>query len=398
MDNVINKAYKFKLLPTKRQEKILSSWAGICRYVYNAGLEHRIILWTQHKKSINYYHQQNSLPEAKKTEGLEWLKEIPSQSLQYALRNLDTAFKNFFGGRASFPQFKKKGIHESITFPQGNRFIIRKYNNKKSFVELPKIGEIKFRHHREIEGNIKSATVRKVSGEWHISFICEVELDVVENNNYNPVGIDRGIAKTLALSNSEYVNLPVGEIKNIEKRIEKLQRRMSKEKKFSNKWLKYKNIVNKLHNKITRIRHNWLHIQSYYLANNHSLIIVEDLNITNMSKSASGSIEEPGKNVKAKAGLNRSILRQGWGQFCDLLSYKCIWYGSSLAKVNPKNTSKTCCKCHYVSNDNRISQESFVCQNCGHTENADVNAAKNILRLGLESLGLSLEAPAIASA
>lgn len=398
MTKVINKAYKFKLLPTKKQEKVLFSWAGICRFVYNAGLEHRILLWTQYKKNINYYHQQNSLPEAKRTEGLEWLKEIPSQSLQYALRNLETAFKNFFEGRALFPQFKKKGVHDSITFPQGERFIIRKYNKKKSFVELPKIGKIKFRHHRGIEGKIKSATIRKVSGEWHISFICEVEVDIVENNIFNPIGIDRGIVKTLALSNNNFLNLPVEDIKDIEKRIAKLQRRMSKEKKFSDKWIKYKTIINKLHGKITRIRHNWFHIRSYNLANNHSLIVVEDLKIANMSKSASGTIESPGKNVKAKSGLNRSILRQGWGQFCDLLSYKCNWYGSNLVKVNPKNTSKSCCRCQFVSDDNRKSQESFVCQNCGHTENADTNAAKNILRLGLESLGLSLEAPAIASA
>jgi putative transposase len=173
---------------------------------------------------------------------------------------------------------------------------------------------------------------------------------------------------------------------------------MSKEIKFSDKLKKYKKIINKLHGKITRIRHNWFHRRSYNLANNHSLIVVEDLKIANMSKSASGTIENPGKNVKAKSGLNRSILRQGWGQFCDLLSYKCNWYGSNLVKVNPKNTSITCSRCEYTSQDNRISQESFVCQNCGHTENADTNAAKNILRLGLESLGLSLEPPAIALA
>ena len=398
MTKAILKAYKYKLLPTKNQEKILSSWAGMCRFVYNAGLEHRILLWSQYKKSINYYTQQNALPEAKKTEGLEWLKKIPSQSLQYSLRNLDTAFKNFFEGRASFPQYKKKGIHDSITFPQGERFVVRKYNMKKSFIELSKIGEVKFRHHREIEGKIKRATVRKVSKIWHISFICEVEIDTIDKEIFEPIGIDRGIAKTLVMSNDEYLNLPVESIQKIEKRIEKLQCRVAKEKKFSVKWHRYKNIINKLHGKITRIRHNWLHIQSYGLANNHSLIVVEDLNIRNMSKSASGTVENPGNNVKAKSGLNRSILRQGWGQFCDLLSYKCNWYGSKLVKVNPKNTSRRCYKCYFVSSENRQSQESFSCQKCGHTENADTNAAKNILRLGLESLGITLEAPTIAIA
>jgi putative transposase len=391
---LINKAYKFKLLPTKKQVKILSSWTGVCRFIYNAGLEHRIIMWQKYRKGITYYHQQNSLPDAKKMEGFDWLKAPPSQSVQYALRNLDTAFKNFFQGRASFPQYKKKGINDSITFPQGERLVIQKYSKKKSLAELPKFGKIKFRKHREIAGKIKSATIRKESGEWYISFICETQIE--ETSNYNSyIGIDKGITKTLAFSNGEYINLPVENIKILENHIEKLQRRMSKEIRFSDSWRKYNNIINKLHSKISRIRQNWLHIQSYNLANNHGVIVVEDLKVKNMSKSAKGTIDNPGKNVKAKSGLNRSILRQGWGMLTDMLEYKSLWYGSKLVKVSPQYTSQQC-KCGFVSKDNRVTQELFRCQKCGHEENADINAAKNILRLGLESLGITLEAPAIA--
>jgi len=391
----IMKAFKYKLLPTKKQTAILSDWAGACRFVYNCGPEHRTLHWKQYQNSISYLDQQNALPEIKKTEDFEWPKALPSQSIQCALRNLDRAFKNFWKGLGKYPQFKKRGIHDSIHFPTPGKFNIRAVTNKKALVTIPKLGDLKFRSHRSTVGIVRNATVTRDGKDWYISFCCEVEHEAAVNVG-SEIGIDKGIAHSIATSDGIFVDLPTIKIKKIEKRIEVVQRRRAKQKKYSPKWRKYTAITGKLHRRITRMRHHFLHQTSNDLTKNHSLVVVEDLKVRNMSRSASGTLENPGKNVAAKSGLNRSILRQGWGTLQIFLEYKANWNGSYIHRVNPQNTSRQCSNCLCVKADNRKTQECFVCQECGHIENADTNAAKNILRLGRESLGLGpLEAPTI---
>ena len=186
-------------------------------------------------------------------------------------------------------------------------------------------------------------------------------------------------------------------IKQIEKRIGAIQKRKAKVEKFSNRWKYYGQIVAKLHSRIARIRRDFLHKASSELSKNHGAIVMEDLCVKNMSKSSSGTQGDPGKNVAQKSGLNKAILRQGWGSFRMMMEYKTKWYGSQLIFVNPKNTSRRCHQCGYTHEDNRQTQADFLCQECGHNENAVKNAANNIRRLGLESLGRKpLEAPAIA--
>lgn len=378
---------------------MLVRWVGSCRFVYNSGLIHRSTHYQQWRNSISYFDQQNALPEIRKDSEFDWLKEVPSQSLQVALRNLDTAFKNFFRGLGKYPQAKKKGVHDSITFPQGNLLLIQKKSRKISKITLPKLGAVEFVHHRKFLGKVKSATVSYSYGNgWQISVLVEETASQHKNSSKDTIGIDLGIAKTIATSgeNKDYF-LPTEQIKRIEIRIAAIQKRKAKVEKFSNRWKRLGRIGAKLHSRIARIRRDFLHKTSCELSKKHGVIIMEDLRVKNMSKSASGTRDEPGKKVAQKSGLNRSILRQGWGNFRIMMGYKTQWFGSHLILVNPQNTSRRCYQCGFTHSDNRQEQADFLCQKCGHNENADKNAANNIRRLGLESLERKLlEAPSIA--
>jgi putative transposase len=390
---------KFQLCLTKKQEKILLQWIGSCRFVYNSGLEHRVANYNaQYPKSVFYSEQQNSLPKIKEDPEFFWLKDPPSQSLQFSLRNLDNAFSRFFQGLGKFPKKKKKGTG-GITFPQGNRLVITPKSNKKSMVKIPKLGNIKFIHHRKLFGKIKSANISLCARKFFISILTEEEkiLPFRFPNIENAVGIDLGMEKSIAISNGKYFHLDVEKIKNIEKRIEKIQRKMAKQEKFSKRWCYFQKITSRLHSEIADIRRDFLHQKSRELAENQSVVCMEDLRVENMTKSASGTLENPGKNVARKSGLNRGILRQGWGMFRTMLEYKCKKFGATLELVSPKNTSRKCRMCGHTSIENRQTQENFLCVECGHNENADIHAAKNILRIGLDSLGLkqALEAPTI---
>jgi putative transposase len=276
---------------------------------------------------------------------------------------------------------------------------IQKKTKKVSKIALPKLGEVEFVHHRKFAGKIKSATVSYSHGEgWQISVLVEETPIQHANTSQETVGIDLGVAKTIAISgdNKDHC-LPTQQIKRIENRIATLQKRKAKAEKFSDRWKYFGRIVSKLHSRITRIRKDFLHQTSCELSKNHGVIAMEDLRVKNMSKSASGTKEDPGKNVAQKSGLNRAILRQGWGNFRIMMEYKTKWYGSHLILVGPKNTSRRCCECGYTHEDNRQTQADFLCLQCGHNENVDKNAANNIRRLGLESLGSKpLEALAIA--
>lgn len=381
----INLAYKFKLIPKVRQEERLSSWAGTCRFLYNLCLEHRILSWQQYRKSYNYYDQANELKSLKSCEGFEWIKDSPAQILQQGLKDLDKAFKSFWRSGFGFPKFKKRGHGDSFRFPDAKQFSVRQVTKRKAFVKLPKIGEVAFRVTRNIEGEIKNATIKKEIDGWYVSFCCEKVIEVPKNDMPS-IGIDRGIAETLVLSSNEksYENLELTlpqQCRELRERIKVLQKRLRLKKKLSYAWKKLQQRIRKLHTKIARIRQDFLHKASSFIAKNHSYVSLEDLKIVNMSKSAKGTLEEKGKNVAAKSGLNREILFQGWGIFANQLAYKCEWSGGHLELVNPKYTSTRCSECLYSDKRNRRGKH-FKCLNCGHAEDADKNAAKNIDRVG----------------
>jgi putative transposase len=199
------------------------------------------------------------------------------------------------------------------------------------------------------------------------------------------VGIDLGIKKMVALSDGTHIE-PINAFMNAQKKLAKLQRCLAKKVKFSSNWYKLVKKIQKLHWHIANIRKDYLHKASCTLSKNHAIVCMEDLQVRNMSKSARGTIEKPGRNVRAKSGLNKAILDQGWGELTRQISYKQYWRGGVLVLVPPQYTSQQCSECGHVDTDNRPSQAVFRCQVCGHTENADTNAAKNILREGLSRL------------
>ena len=183
------------------------------------------------------------------------------------------------------------------------------------------------------------------------------------------------------MSDETYIE-PQNSFRSHEKKLAKLQKQLSRKQKFSKNWQKQKLRVQKQHLKIANVRNDFLHKNSTTISKNHALIVMEDLKVSNMSASASGSLEKPGRNVRAKSGLNKAILDQGWYEFRRQIGYKLTWLGGTLLLVPPRNTSLTCNNCGCIDKGNRISQAQFKCVSCGHVDNADFNAAKNILAAG----------------
>ena len=195
------------------------------------------------------------------------------------------------------------------------------------------------------------------------------------------IGIDLGISKLITTSNSEVIK-PKNSFKANQIKLAALQRQLSRKVLFSQNWKKQNSKIQKLHHHIANIRHDYLHKITTTISKNHAMIACEDLKVANMSKSASGSVEKKGKNVKAKSGLNKSILDQGWGMMVNMLEYKQQWQGGLLIKVKPRYTSQTCFNCQHIAKENRQSQSKFECVKCMYVANADVNAARNILAAG----------------
>lgn len=263
-----------------------------------------------------------------------------------------------------------------IRFPQGFKIT----NNA---VFLPKIGWIGFRASRKILGTPKSVTIYEKAGRWFVSILAEREVDILQHPSPSVVGIDLGVKIFAAISNGEKIAGP-NAFKRLQRHLAHLQRNLARCVKYSKNWRKAKAKISRLHVRIANVRNDAIHKTSTTISKNHAVVMIEDLRIGNMTTSAKGTIEEPGKNVAQKSGLNRAILDQGWGSFGRMLEYKLAWNGGLLVRVDPKNTSRACPTCGFISAANRTTQERFVCVSCGRKENADVNAAINIHERGLK--------------
>ena len=195
------------------------------------------------------------------------------------------------------------------------------------------------------------------------------------------IGIDLGVKRFVTLSDGSYIE-PLNSFKQLSKKLAFAQKRLSKKVKFSANWKKQKAKITRLHEKIANARLDFLHKVSTQISKSHAMIVIEDLKVKNLSKSAKGNAKQHGKQVKAKSGLNKSILDQGWGMFVQMLEYKQKWRGGDVLKVDPKHTSQTCPSCHHVSKENRVTQAKFECKECGFKANADFVGALNILERG----------------
>jgi putative transposase len=366
-------AFKYELMPDGNQQRDMHRFTGSCRFVFNKALALQKANHEAGNKFIRYVEMANQLP-AWKSE-FAWLKESPSQALQHALKNLDRAFTNFFEKRAEYPCFKKRGYGDSFRFPQGF-----KLDQANSRIFLPKLGWVRYRNSREILGTVSNVTVSSRNGKWFISIQTEreVEQPVAQGD---AVGIDLGVVRFATLSDGTVIP-PLSIFKRYAAELRKAQQAMSRKKKFSDNWKKAKAKVQRIHVHIANARRDYLHKTSITISKNHAMVVVEDLQVSNMSRSAAGTVEQPGRNVRAKAGLNRSILDQGWAEFRRQLEYKMLWAGGLFLAVPAQNTSRTCPKCGHVAADNRRSQAVFACVECGYSENADLVGAINVLRAG----------------
>lgn len=281
----------------------------------------------------------------------------------------------------SYPSFKRYGDDAGLRFPDPKQFAVDRENGR---VKLPKLGWLRMRMSRPIVGELRNVSVTREGERWFASLQVEGEEIVPMPEQAPTLGIDLGITAFVATSSEKLVD-PLKALASGQKKLRRLQRHISRKIKGSSNRRKAIKRLGNWHRKIARQREDWLHKLSTQIAQEHQVIAVEDLKVKNMSASAKGTADEPGKNVRAKAGLNRSILDASWGRFVEQLTYKVEWRGGRVILVNPAYTSRTCRVCAFESAENRKSQAVFECLSCGHNENADVHAAKNILRLGIEA-------------
>ena len=381
MRMLIRKAYKFKLKPDRATLKKLNQISGACRFLWNKSLS--MNLERLEKKYLLVWYNELAfwLTFWKRTEQHSFLKECPSQSLQQVLKQQIRAFKDGFDKNQPLkrlPTFKKKGLHDSFCYPQGFKIV-----NRRMF--LPKLGWVGFHKSRAIEGIAKNITISRDGDGWYASVQVEVEVAKSVHSSTSAVGIDMGVARMATLSDGTYF-APKNSFRKHEKQLAKEQQRLSRKIKFSNGWKRQKRRIARVHQKIRNCRHDFLHWVTSKISKSHAIVVLEALKIKNMSRSAKGSFEAPGINVKAKSGLNKSILDQGWGLFKQMLNYKQQWAGGEVVFVDPRYTSQRCPRCSKIDAENRKSQAEFECTACAYSSHADVVAAKNILAAGLAAI------------
>ncbi len=353
----------------------MRQYAGNARKVWNLALSRQQEAHVAGKKFTNGFDMCKWLTDWK--QDFAFLCDSPSQTLQQVTKDLASAYKNFFEKRAEFPKFKKKGKStDSFRFPQGF-----KLDPPNSRIFLPKLGWLRYRNSCEVLGLAKNITVSSSGGKWFVSIQTEREVAQPLPTATAAIGIDVGIARFATLSDASFI-APLNSFKKHQGRLRRYQRAMSRKVKFSNNWKKAKARVQKLHTGIANARKDFLHKATTTISQNHALVCIEDLQVRNMSRSAKGDAEKPGQNVRAKAGLNKAILDQGWGEFRRQLEYKVAWNGGTLLAVPAHNTSRTCPCCSHVSKDNRQTRAQFECVVRGYKNHADVVGAINILERG----------------
>jgi putative transposase len=369
---IFKKAFKYRLVPNKAQETLFLQFSGARRWIYNRGLSQRKNAYEKDKTRIRLFDQNNDLPKLKKQTELSWLKEVHSQILQQALHDLDKAYQNFFRGlktkeKIGYPRFKCKGMKDSFRYPEGIKV-------KEGKVYLPKIGHVKFKESRKIEGSIKQATVLREGKYWYISFSCEIEKEVpkVQLKKDNAAGIDLGLKSFATLAVGKENRLVTIEnpkiLRRSLKKLRYLSTRLSKKvKKGKNR---YKAILklSGFHSRVKNLRLDFFNKLALEIVKSHDIIGVEKMQIKNM--------------MQALRTLSRAIGDAGWGMFIQCLKNKALEYGKTLYEVSSLLAStRTCSNCGCKKEMN-LGQREYLCE-CGNILDRDLNAAINIKNLAV---------------
>ena len=361
----IHRTYKFRLYPTKAQTELLAKHFGCARFVYNYFLNQRIEQYRLTGKSGNYYAECKALTELKKQEETSWLDEVSTQSLQFAVKCLDVAYTNFFKKRAKFPNFKSKRSKNSFTAPQYSTI-----SENKLFINKFREG-IKCRVHREIKGKIGKVTITKTpSGKYFASVCTEEEYVPTIEKSGKSIGLDLGLKDLLATSKGErFANNHY--TKKYERKLATAQRHLSRKKKGSRGFENQRLKVARLYEKISNSCADYLHKCSISLVQRYDTICIEDLNV---------------KGLMRNHHLAKHVADASWGTFINILIYKAECNDKKVVKIDRfYPSSQTCSVCGYVNKDVKdLSIREWECPSCHTHHDRDVNAAINILRVGLK--------------
>lgn len=355
------KAYKYKLLPNEEQSVLLNKHFGSIRFVYNYFLNERKNEYESNQNTLNYYDNAKSLTSLKQQDDYSWLKEINSQSLQDSLKNLETAYKNFFKFKKGFPRFKSKKHKNSFAVPQSVKV-------KGNYLHIPKFKDgIRMIKHRDFKGIIKSCTISlTTTNEYFVSILVDT-IHIPYEKTGKTIGIDLGLKDFVITSDKQkYKNNRY--TKTYERKLKAAQQHLSRKTKGSNRYEEQRMKVAKIHKKITNSRIDNLHKVSTDLVRKYDNIILEDLNIKGMIK-----------NPK----LSKHIADASWGKFYELLTYKAVWNDKNLIKIDRFfPSSKTCNKCGYVNQDLNLNVREWTCRTCHSHHDRDINASINIFNEG----------------
>lgn len=396
------RSFTLRLEPSPRQCSVLDDLFRFQREVYNAALEERIGAWKQNGRSVNKRDQYRELT--------GWddprLKRFGVVVTRGSLLRLDRAFKAFFrrvqnGESPGFPRFKGENRFTSVEWEDGNGWKVV----DRTHLRVMGVGHIKVvcrKGQRGIKGTPKTMVVRRRGDRFEAVVVCELDTSTEREPTGREVGVDVGVASFATLSNGEQVENPRW-YRNAEAKLSAKQRKRERHKRGSRRHRELNRQIAKAHEHVANQRKDFHHKLSKDLVARFDLIAVEDLKIANMSRRPK---PRPSENedewlpngATSKGGLNKSIQDAGWGLFLDMVRYKAVDAGVELVKVNPRHTSQTCYECRHVAAGNRVSQAEFCCLACGHTAHADVNAARNILRLGQSQREVQREAPSKAAA
>ena len=382
------KTFKFRLYPNKQQEQTLLFFLRRCRDLYNSALEERQTAYQMRKVSVRCFDQINELPDLKQT--FPAFQEVPSHVLQDVLRRVDKTFGAFFrrvanGEKPGYPRYKSTSRYHSFTYPDKAGW---KWKGK--HLTLTGVGDVNIKLHREMQGTIKTVTIRRDVDQWYATFSCEVPEDAPLPPSQAEVGLDLGVMRFATLSTGEQIENPRHYRKGL-KRIKLLSQIKDRRKRGSHRRKRAAIALAKAHRKVRHQRQSFHHQLSRRLVNEYGLIAMEDLKILNMT-AAPEPQPDPNQDgaylpngAAAKAGLNQSILDAGWGQFQSFCAYKAENAGRRVVLVNPYNTSQLCSGCgRLVPKDLEVRWHSCPYPDCGTELDRDHNSAITILFRGQE--------------